>query len=130
MEIFQKILTKDEINRRFVEAVYAVITHEPISKSALAESMNVKPAKFSEILNKRMKAGMDIIQKLCDEYNVSADWIITGRGDMFLNNCQNETSIANNSDNISPFITILQNTLVEKDKQIESLLTIIKQGKE
>ena len=83
MEIFQKILTKDEINRRFVEAVYAVIAHEPISKSALAESMNVKPAKFSEILNGRMKAGADMIAILCDYYNISPDWILMSRGRMF-----------------------------------------------
>ena len=120
-----------DINERVINAINLILSSKIESnKAELAKKLGVKPTKFSEILNKRMKAGMDIIQKLCDEYNVSADWIITGRGDMFLNNCQNETSIANNSDNISPFITILQNTLVEKDKQIESLLTIIKQGKE
>ena len=120
-----------DINERVINAINLILSSKIESnKAELAKKLGVKPTKFSEILNKRMKAGMDIIQKLCDEYNVSADWIITGRGDMFLNNCQNETSIANNSDNISPFITILQNTLVEKDNQIESLLTIIKQGKE
>ena len=30
-----------------------------------------------------MKAGMDIIQKLCIDYKVSADWLITGDGSMF-----------------------------------------------
>ena len=120
-----------DINERVINAINIILSSKIESnKAELAGKLGVKPTKFSEILNKRMKAGMDIIQKLCDEYNVSADWIITGRGDMFLNNCQNETSIANNSDSISRFITILRDTLVEKDKQIESLLTIIKQGKE
>lgn len=83
MEIFQRILTKEGINRRFVEAVNAVIKNETISKTALAESMNVKPAKFSEILNGRMKAGADMIAILCDYYNISPDWILMSRGRMF-----------------------------------------------
>lgn len=56
-------------------------------------------------------------------------WLITGDGEMLLKNTQNEACISSNSDNVSRLITILQNTLVEKDKQIESLLSIIKQGK-
>ena len=30
-----------------------------------------------------MKAGMDIIQKLCIDYKISADWLITGDGSMY-----------------------------------------------
>ena len=62
MELFERILTKGEINNRFILAVNAVIGKHLIpSKTALAESLNVKPAKFSEILNGRMKAGVDMI---------------------------------------------------------------------
>lgn len=117
------------INERVIEVIKLILSSKiESSKAELAEKLGVKPAKFSEILNKRMKAGMDIIQKLCDEYNVSADWIITGRGDMLLNNCQDEASNANNSNNVSRLITILQDTLVEKDKQIDRLLSIIEQN--
>lgn len=118
------------INERVIEAIKFILSSKiESSKADLAEKLGVKPAKFSEILNKRMKAGMDIIQKLCNEYRVSADWIITGRGEMLLNNCQGEAGNANNSNNISRLITILQDTLVEKDKQIDRLLSIIEQGK-
>ena len=66
MEIFQKLLSKEEINNRFIRAVNAVISHNLVpNKSALAESLGVKPAKFSEILNGRMKAGTDMLS-----YNV------------------------------------------------------------
>ena len=83
MQLFQKILTKDEINYRFIEAANAVIGREKISKTALAESLNVKPAKFSEILNSRMKAGVDMIAILCDYYGVSPDYILMSRGGIF-----------------------------------------------
>lgn len=86
MQLFQKILTKDEINYRFIESVNAVIGREKISKASLAESLNVKPAKFSEILNGRMKAGSDMIAILCDYYGVSPDYILMSRGGIFRGN--------------------------------------------
>lgn len=83
MQLFQEILTKDEINYRFIESVNAVIGRENITKASLAESLNVKPTKFSEILNGRMRAGSDMIAILCDYYGVSPDYILMSRGGMF-----------------------------------------------
>ena len=72
------------INERVIEAIKHILSSKiESSKAELAEKLGVKPAKFSEILNKRMKAGMDIIQKLCIDYEISADWLITGEGLMY-----------------------------------------------
>lgn len=71
------------INERVIEAINFILSSKiELSKAELAKKMGIKPAKFSEILNKRMKAGMDIIQKLCIDYEISADWLITGEGSM------------------------------------------------
>ena len=72
------------INERVIEVINFILSSkiEP-NKAKLADNMGVKPAKFSEILNGRMKAGMDIIQKLCIDYEISADWLITGEGSMY-----------------------------------------------
>ena len=71
------------INERVIEAINYILSSKiESSKAEFAEKLGVKPAKFSEILNKRMKAGMDIIQKLCIDYEISADWLITGGGSM------------------------------------------------
>lgn len=59
--------------------------------------------------------------------DISMDWLITGRGEMLLKNPQNGGD-STNGDNISRLITILQDTLVEKDKQIDRLLSIIEQN--
>lgn len=81
MDIFQIIRTKEEINRRFITAVNAIMANNLISsKAGLAESLGVKPAKFSEILNGRMKVGVDMIAILCDFYHVSPDWLLMSRG--------------------------------------------------
>lgn len=72
------------INERVIESINFILSSKIESnKAELAEKLGVKPAKFSEILNKRMKAGMDIIQKLCIDYEISADWLITGDGSMY-----------------------------------------------
>lgn len=71
------------INERVIEAInYVLTSNRCLNKASLAESFGIKPAKFSEILNKRMAAGMDIIQKLCADYDISPNWIITGQGEM------------------------------------------------
>lgn len=89
MEIFERILTKEEINRRFIKAVTAIMVNKLISsKTGLAESLGVKPAKFSEILNGRMNVGIDMIARMCDFYEVSPDWLLLSRG----NNVFRQTS--------------------------------------
>ncbi len=71
------------VNDRVIEAInYVLTSNRCLNKASLAESFGIKPAKFSEILNKRMAAGMDIIQKLCADYDISPNWIITGQGEM------------------------------------------------
>lgn len=81
MDLYERILTKEEINKRFIIAVTAIMTNKLISsKTGLAESLGVKPAKFSEILNGRMNVGIDMIAKMCDFYGVSPDWILLSRG--------------------------------------------------
>ena len=81
MELYEKILSKQEINKRFITAVHAILSNGLISsKAGLAESLGVKPAKFSEILNNRMNAGVDMIAIMCDFYHVSPDWLLMSRG--------------------------------------------------
>ena len=71
---------KKQVNQRVIAAInYCLKT---TSKSTMAQIMGITPSKFSEILNGRMAAGMDVIHSLCIDYSVSADYIITGRGPM------------------------------------------------
>lgn len=81
MELYERFFTKEEINRRFNAAVIAIMTNKLVSsKTGLAESLGVKPAKFSEILNGRMNVGVDMIARMCDFYDISPDWLLLSRG--------------------------------------------------
>ena len=79
-------MKKEQINSRTIGAISALLEQDSaLTKTALASSLNVKPAKFSEILNGRMMAGADMMALLCSEYNISASYLLTGEGTMFNN---------------------------------------------
>lgn len=81
MELHERIISKDEINSRAVEALLAIIANGLVAtKSDLAERLGAKPAKFSEILNYRMKVGIDVVAKVCDWYGIDPYWVLMGRG--------------------------------------------------
>lgn len=76
-------MEKEQINQRTIDAIYYLLNNvKGLNKTSLAASLNVKPAKFSEILNLRMNAGVDIVSLLTSVYNISADWLLTGKGNM------------------------------------------------
>lgn len=81
MELHERIISKEEVNSRAVEALLAIISNGLVAtKADLAECLGAKPAKFSEILNFRMKVGVDMIAKICDWYEVDPYWVLMGRG--------------------------------------------------
>lgn len=83
MNNISEYMDKESINKRFVEAAnYLLSTNIVANKGAISESLNIKPSKFSEILNFRMNAGTDLIATLSDLYNIDANWLLTGRPPM------------------------------------------------
>lgn len=143
-------MDKALINKRVLAALNYIIESHNVTKSALAEVLDIKPAKFSEILNERMNAGVDIMATICVTYNISADWLLTGEGEMLRGgNVQvsgsgravvGNSHISTATVNATPtdtsdlramveeqrtIIEGLQGQLQEKDKQIAQLLAII-----
>lgn len=87
MELHEQIISKTEINTRAVKALLAIIANGLVaSKTDLAECLGAKPSKFSEILNYRMRVGVDMIAKICDWYHVDPDWLLMGRGNKIFRN--------------------------------------------
>jgi transcriptional regulator with XRE-family HTH domain len=67
------------------------------TKAGIAQKLGLKTNTFSEILNNRMNVGTDIVSILCETYNISSDWLLTGRGEMLQrNNIGHYTSGNNN----------------------------------
>ena len=77
-------MTKEDINSRALEAIEWLLSNtDKLTKTALAESFSVKPAKFTEILKGRMYVGADMLAALCKTYGFSSEWLLTGTGSMF-----------------------------------------------
>ena len=77
-------MTKEDINSRALEAIEWLLSNtDKLTKTALAESFSVKPAKFTEILKGRMYVGADMLAELCKTYGFSSEWLLTGTGNMF-----------------------------------------------
>ena len=102
MELHEQIISKNEVNSRAVQALLAIIANGLVAtKSDLAECLGAKPAKFSEILNYRMKVGVDMIAKICDWYYVNPDWLLMGRGNnIFRKSCQLEPYFIEDDNNL------------------------------
>lgn len=104
MELHEKIISKNEINARAVEAFLAIIANGLVAtKTDLAECLGVTPQKFSEILNYRMKAGVDMIAKICDFYYVNPDWLLMGRGKKIFRDTEREPYFIEDDNNLDRF---------------------------
>lgn len=75
-------MEKSEINQRFIKAIESLLQDKGLTKSAIAQSLGIKPAKFSEILNNRMNVGTDTLALLCELYSFNANWLLLGEGGM------------------------------------------------
>lgn len=106
-----------------------LIDYYGISTNLFSQKIGVSEGAIRKILTQNTTIRSDTLEKISQNFTeINMDWLITGRGEMLLDNPQESGCFAN-SDNISRLIGILQDTLVEKDKQIDRLLSIIEQGK-
>ena len=82
---------------------------ENISQSQFADTIGVARASISHILAGRNKPGFDFIERMASHYpELSLEWLITGRGRMYVNQKSATDSPAGP---ISPVSPGLENTL-------------------
>lgn len=111
------------------ERLKQLIDYYGISTNLFSQKIGVSEGAIRKILTQNTTIRSDTLEKISQNFTeINIDWLITGRGEMLLESPQKGDGVAD-SDNISRLIGILQDTLVEKDKQIDRLLSIIEQGK-
>ena len=105
-------------------AIETLLKSKEVNKTAIATSLQIKTNKFTEILGKRMKAGIDTVALLCYHYNVATRWILLGEGSMFLADEDTTISPAEQKD-----LNFLVNKIIEQAEEIGKLrhqLSLIK----
>lgn len=109
----------DEIKRRLL---YFAENME-IKKMDFYKKIGLKQSNFSgEGASSSLKSE-NIIKVLIAFPEINPDWLLLGKGEMLRKD--STTITANSDENVSRLITILENTLKEKDSQINRLLSII-----
>lgn len=64
-------------------------------QSRLADAIGVAPSVIANVVGKRQgKPSFEILKKICANANISADWLISGRGDMVLHDADPSTVVS------------------------------------
>lgn len=76
-------MDKKQVNDRVIIAINYILKFRPdISRSILSELLEITPTSLSHILGSRMNVGVEVMTALCLRFQISADWLLTGRGNM------------------------------------------------
>lgn len=76
-------MNKEQINKRVLIAIDNILKLNPkLTRTALSELLGIPLPKFSHITKLNMYAPVEVMASLCLKFNISADWLLTGRGDM------------------------------------------------
>lgn len=68
---------KASITGRFIDAInYLLETTEGLKKADIASELDVTSQIITEILGKRMYVQVDLVQKICDKYNINPFYIL------------------------------------------------------
>jgi transcriptional regulator with XRE-family HTH domain len=64
--------------------IQEILRREELSSSQFADKIGVQRSSVSHVLSGRNKPGFDFIQKILEAFpGINAEWLITGRGEMY-----------------------------------------------
>ena len=107
---------RNEITNRFIESYNNLVETGQVSdKKAFAQTIGISTSMMTEISKGRSNVGISAIQNIVKHFSISAEWLLTGAGNMFhthssplLKDDQTTVTIGKHSDknNGIPLITI------------------------
>lgn len=74
---------KNDISARFIEAYEALLIEKKVNdKRDFAAKLGISASMITEISKGRSSVGTSAIQNIVSQFNISADWLLMGRGEM------------------------------------------------
>lgn len=73
------------------DRIKQIIQMKGISDTKFAEGMGVGRASLYQIFNGRNKPSLDIVMSINQTYGISLDWLLYGRGEMYINSSSSNT---------------------------------------
>ena len=115
-------MDKNDVNDRVIAAINFLLKQHPdLQKTTFAELSGITKTSFSHIINKRTNANVETMASLCLHFNISADWLLTGRGSM-ISETDGEPSLGQIS-----MVLELMNTIKQQAEKIGQLKERIRQ---
>ena len=112
-------MNKTSINQRFIYTINFLIKDKKVkNKKEISDNLHCSQSKFSEILNNRMHASVEMIALLSQLYNISLDFIILGVDTLYKK--ENKDILSSSVTEPPPEYSQCKKCL-EKDKIIELL---------
>lgn len=100
-----------------------VIDYYNITTNNFSQKIGVSEGAIRKVLLQNTTLRSDTLDKISQNFaDINIDWLVTGRGEMLR---KEQPQTTRNNENVSRLISILEKTLVEKDSQINRLLSII-----
>ena len=96
------MVTIKEHNQRYLEAMNYIMESRSMTMESFAKSIDVVRTVLSQVKGGKQNASIDVISKTCSEYpEISADYILTGRGSMFIQEQETQQEIKSNAQPLS-----------------------------
>ncbi len=94
--------TKEFINEQFVRTIETLIENKTVkSKASISRELGLSSNAISEIKGGRNNVGIDVVLKLCDMFDISVEYQLQGKGEMFLNKKTKEPKIYSIDQNLT-----------------------------
>lgn len=130
-----------------IERLIELRVHFGLSSKAFAAKAGIDPSNYSSIETGKRSFGDRVMRDICNAFNVNAEWLRNGNGDMFKNSQKigditgsNNTAVAGNGNHVNSetdkFLDLLktQTEIIQKnsemlqkrDAQIDELIALLK----
>lgn len=122
------MVTIKEHNKRYLEAMDFILESRGLTIQMYADSLGINRTLLSHIRNGKQNASIDLLSNTVFSYpEINADYIITGRGSMFIGEHQENVSYDSELEEV---IVKLQEELSEAYAEIGRLNMKLKSVKE
>jgi len=124
--------TKNEISHRFIQAYEELLKCGYVAdKKDFANKINISASMVTEISKGRSSVGISAIQNIVCVFDISADWLITGRGSMLCTEQKQPVSQPEVQSVLSTDESIIYKEMYkEKDLEVKDLMETIGSLKE
>lgn len=83
------------------DRIALIIEYKGLNSSKFADIVDIQRSRMSHIMSGRNNPSIDVVVRIVEKFpEISTDWLINGKGEMLNEKIINQSSTANNSDEL------------------------------